>query len=217
MNNLSLDDLAKILWDYNNLNQPLKKSDAILVLGSNDIRVAQRGAELLLQEYAPLIIFSGGFGALTQNLYSKPEAEVFANEAIKMGVPQEKILIERHSTNTGQNIIFTKKLLEEKALKIASFIVIQKPYMLRRTYATFRKQWPGQDFVITSPQIGYEKYSNETISKDLLINIMVGDTQRIKVYPEKGFQIPQEIPEEVWLAFEELVGRGFTKHLIKES
>jgi len=68
MNNLSLDDLAKILWDYNNLNQPLKKSDAILVLGSNDIRVAQRGAELLLQEYAPLIIFSGGFGALTQNL-----------------------------------------------------------------------------------------------------------------------------------------------------
>jgi hypothetical protein len=46
--------------------------------------------------------------------------------------------------------------------------------------------------------------------------IMVGDTQRVKIYPEKGFQIPQEIPEEVWNAYEELVKRGYSSHISKE-
>ena len=42
---------------------------------------------------------------------------------------------------------------------------------------------------------------------------MVGDLQRIRIYPEKGFQIPQDIPDEVWAAYERLVGWGFTRHL----
>ena len=37
---------------------------------------------------------------------------------------------------------------------------------------------------------------------------MVGDLQRIRVYAERGFQIPQEIPDDVWLAYEELVRAG---------
>jgi len=215
MNNKSTNELAKILWRYNNLEQPLKKSDAILVLGSNDIRVAHRGAELFLQRFAPLIIFSGGFGVLTSQFYNKPEAEVFANEAMKLGVPQEKILIENKSTNTGENIVFTRKLIEDKGLRVNSLILVQKPYMLRRAYATFKQQWSGKEFVVSGPQIGYENYPNEIISKDLLINLMVGDTQRIRIYPEKGFQIPQEMPNEVWMAYEELVRRGFTDHLVK--
>ena len=211
----STDELAKILWEYNNLEQPLRKSDAILVLGSNDIRVARHGAELFLQGYAPLVIFSGGFGVLTSHLFDKPEAEVFADEAIRLGVPSEKILIENRSTNTGQNIVYTRELLEKKGLDVSSFIVVQKPYMLRRPYATFKKQWPGKDFAVSGPEISYEAYPNEMISRDLLINIMVGDTQRIKIYPEQGFQIPQEMPQSVSDAYEELVRRGYTKHLIK--
>ena len=43
---------------------------------------------------------------------------------------------------------------------------------------------------------------------------MVGDLQRIKIYPEKGFQVYQEIPADVWRAFERLVELGFDKQLI---
>ena len=50
-----------------------------------------------------------------------------------------------------------------------------------------------------------------------VINIMAGDLQRIKLYPEKGFQVYQEIPAEVWDAFEKLVAFGFDKHLMKEK
>jgi len=44
---------------------------------------------------------------------------------------------------------------------------------------------------------------------------MIGDLQRIKVYPQKGFQIFQEIPDDVWTAYEQLLALGYTKHLIK--
>lgn len=102
MNNV--DELAKIVWDYHHMGHQLRKADCILVLGSNDTRVAERGAEIFLSGYAPLIIFSGGVGKLTKDLFKKSEAEVFADIAIGMGVPKDKILIEPDSTNTGENI-----------------------------------------------------------------------------------------------------------------
>jgi uncharacterized SAM-binding protein YcdF (DUF218 family) len=210
------DELAKILWDYNNIQQPVKKSDCILALGNNDIRVAHRAAQLFLSGYAPLIIFSGGFGDLTRQLYSKPEAEIFADEAVKLGVPLDKIYLENKSTNTGENIIFSKRLIKNKKLDIKSIILVSMPYMLRRAFATFKKQWPKMNFTVTGPVIDFTGYTNETISKELLINSMVGDTQRIKLYPSKGFQIPQKLPTKVWRAFEELVQRGYTKRLVKE-
>jgi len=40
--------------------------------------------------------------------------------------------------------------------------------------------------------------------------------QRIKAYPAKGFQIYQEIPADVWDAYEQLVSAGYDKHLMKE-
>ena len=94
-------------------------------------------------------------------------------------------------------------------------IIVQKPYMQRRAYAAFKKLLPEPEIMVTAPQISFDDYPNELISKDLLINIIVGDTQRIKVYPEKGFQIEQEMPEDVWSAYEELVKRGYTQHLLK--
>ena len=59
---------------------------------------------------------------------------------------------------------------------------------------------------------------NEPIKNkvDEFIKDMVGDLERIKLYPEKGFQIPQDIPSDVWEAYKELVRMGYTKHLIRE-
>jgi uncharacterized SAM-binding protein YcdF (DUF218 family) len=215
MTNQEIDKLAEIVWDYHHLNQPLKKAGCLLVLCSHDTRVAEYAAELFLQNYAPYIIFSGGLGRLTEGIFNKPEAEIFSEIAIKKGVPRDKIIIENGSTNTGENIIFTKKLLAHLELNFSSFIVIQKPYMERRAYATFKKLWPEKELIVSSPPIPFKKYPTESITEENLINIMVGDLQRIKIYPEKGFQIFQEIPDDVWEAHEKLVEFGFNKQLIK--
>ena len=204
---------AKILWDYHHLNHTPQTSDCILVLGSHDLRVADRGAELYLQGWAPILIFSGGLGNVTKGIWKDPEADRFARIALDKGVPAEAIFIENQSTNTGENILFTQKLLQEKGLNPQTFLLVQKPYMERRSYATFKKQWPDKNLIVTSPQISFEDYPTEEIPLEKVINIMVGDLQRIRIYPDKGFQIPQDIPDEVWAAYQRLVARGFNKHL----
>ena len=204
---------ARKLWDYHHLNHIPAVADCILVLGSHDLRVANRGAELYLQGLAPILLFSGGLGNVTRGIWKDPEADRFARIALDMGVPAEAIFIENQSTNTGENILFTQRLLEEKGLHPQTFLLVQKPYMERRSYATFKRHWPDKDLIVTSPQLSFEDYPNEEIPMQRVINIMVGDLQRIKIYPAKGFQIPMDIPEEVWAAYEQLIAWGFTEHL----
>src|SRR5687767_8404457 len=155
--------LAKQLWDYHHVNHQLANADCILALGSHDLRVADRAAELYLQGRAPLLVMSGGLGNLTQDMWTEPEADQFAAIAVKRGVPAEKILIENRSTNTGENILFTQQLLKKHRLDPQSFIVVQKPYMERRSYATFKKHWPDKDLVVTSPQFSMLDYATDEI------------------------------------------------------
>ena len=210
--------LAETLWNYHVMKQQIAKADAILVLCSHDERVAERAAQLFHEGWAPLVIFSGGQGSITRALWDEPEAERFARIAVELGVPRESILIEPHSTNTGENIEFTKRLLAERGLDLQQFILVQKPYMERRAFATFRKLWPEKDVVVTSPQVSFREYvdayANRALSAADVVSIMVGDLQRIRVYPARGYQIAQEIPDEVWGAFEELVRAGYDKYLI---
>lgn len=208
-------ELAQQLWDYHHMQHVPERSDCIFVLGSHDLRVANRGAELYLQGWAPLLIFSGGLGNVTKGIWTETEADQFADIAIKMGVPANAILIENRSTNTGENISFTGELLHTRGLDPQSFIVVQKPYMERRSYATFKKHWPHKKLLVTSPQMSFTDYPTADIPLERVIHIMVGDLQRIRLYPEKGFQIYQEIPDAIWAAYERLVALGFDQHLVK--
>jgi uncharacterized SAM-binding protein YcdF (DUF218 family) len=211
--------LADTLWNYHLMKHQIDAADALLVLCSHDERVAERAAQLFHEGWAPLVIFSGGRGSITKTLWSEPEAERFARIAVGLNVPRERILIEAQSTNTGENVVFTKRLLAERGLDLQKFILVQKPYMERRAFATFRRLWPEKDLIVTSPQVSFreylDQYANRALSAADVVGIMVGDLQRIKIYPDRGYQIAQEIPDEVWRAFEELVRAGYDKYLIQ--
>lgn len=234
---------AELVYNYHRMQMPLPspdKADAIFALCSLDLRVARRAAQLFLAGYGRHLIFSGGSGILTADrpaFRDDAEAVVFARVAVDMGVPRDKIIVEDKSTNTGENVRFTFALLQERGLLgtvapgsldegsrpvIQSFILVQKPYMERRTYATFMKQWPGFhgdalhsgfQFAVTSPILDFEQYPDDDNPRDLIINIMVGDLIRIREYPALGFQIPQDIPPDVWEAGQRLIAAGFDKHL----
>ncbi len=215
-----IEALAETIWNYHLMKHQVSKADAILVLCSHDERVAERGAQLFLEGWAPLLIFSGGQGAITKTLWNEPEAERFASIAVSLGVPRDSILVEPNSMNTGENIKLTKLLLTERGLDPQKFILVQKPYMERRSYATFRKFWPEKELTVTSPQVSFRDhladYTNRALSTTDVVSIMVGDLQRIKLYPALGYQIAQEIPDDVWDAFERLVRAGYDKYLINE-
>jgi uncharacterized SAM-binding protein YcdF (DUF218 family) len=204
--------LAKVLWDYLRLDHQLKKVGCMLVMGSYDRRVPEYVAKI--HRLAPHVVFSGESGNQTRGKLQTSEAEWFAQIAQKKGLPKEKVLIENKATNTGENVTLTKKLLDEHGINPGSFLLVHKPYMERRAVATFRKMWPGKHCIVTSPRISFEEYPTREIGKEALINIIVGDFQRVVIYPEMGFQVFQPIPERTWKAYSELKNLGYVRNLI---
>lgn len=210
-----IDRLARIVWDYHLMKMPLTRSDVMLVLGSNDLRVASYSARLYREGWAPLVVFSGGLGNLTRGKWLRPEADCFAEAAMTEGVPREVIRIENRSTNTGDNILFSKALLESEGIRPESILLVHTPYSERRDYAAFKNFWPSPRFSVSSPPLSFDDYIQGEITRNWLISIIVGDLQRIHLYPGKGFQIPQKIPTPVWDAYETLVSIGYTDYLIQ--
>ena len=76
----------------------------------------------------------------------------------------------------------------------------------------------SEEVLVTSPRVSSHEYlgeyTNEALSKDDVISTMVGDLQRIKLYAEKGFQIYQQVPPDVWSAYEELIKAGYNQPLV---
>ncbi|XP_060079818.1 uncharacterized protein SCO4629-like [Ylistrum balloti] len=215
-------DYALTLWEYMGLKHEGKKSDIILVLGNHDTRTAEYAAKLFLEGFADLLMFSGDKGVLTTGKWEKSEAEVFSDVAIGMGVPENKIILETEATNTGQNVAFSYKVLQQKGILEAlhSYILVQMPHMERRVYATFMKQWPGDavslDIIVLSPPIPMLKYPNDHVGTlHDVITVLVGSFFRVKIYPDTGFQIQQHIPKNVWLCFNKLIKTGkYGGHMI---
>ena len=80
---------------------------------------------------APRILFSGGRGNFTE-AWDEPEAVLFARRAEELGVDRNVILVETASSNTGENIKNSHRLLVEKGLLPRRIILVQKPFMERR-------------------------------------------------------------------------------------
>ena len=213
----NIDGLVQVLWDFMLVGHEMCPADCIFVLGSHDIRVADYAIEIFHSGYAPWLLFSGG--VIHQNaelgiFWDKSEAEHFAQRAKRQGVPEDRILIENRATNTGENFEFTRKLVDDLQLNFESFILVQKPYMERRVLATALRMWPDLDYIVTSPPIACNDYLDGDLPRDAVIQHIVGDFQRVKVYGDNGFQAPQVIPADAWNAFEKLCALGYSKRLV---
>jgi uncharacterized SAM-binding protein YcdF (DUF218 family) len=184
------------------------------VLGSHDTRVAERAAEVFHQGWAPLVVFSGHLGAFTSGTWTRSEAHVFADVAAALGVPRERMLLEDRSTNTGENVALSRALLAARGVHPRTVIALQKPYMERRTLATFQKVWPEVEVIVGSPRLGFDAYAPEGPDREEAIHVMVGDLQRLTVYAARGFSAPQDIPPAVAAAYERLVAAGYTRRLV---
>lgn len=199
------------LWNYMSMNHVLSPADCIFVLCSNDVRVAEYAAELYHQNLAPYIVFSGGVGRFTQGVFDRTEAETFAAIARDSGVPQDAIIIENQASDTGENVTFTYQALSRRSLLPKRLILVQKPFMEKRSFATFVKQWPAEfeELLVTSRWCNWIDYCNDELPLTKVLAALIEDFERIKQYPDKGFQIEMPIPEEVELAYQAVSRHGF--------
>lgn len=212
-----IDRWARVLWDYQRLDHQLHPVEIAIVLGSHDLRVADRAAQVYQEGLARLLIFSGGAAPATRRFYAGSEADEFAKRCRALGVPESAMRLEDQSHNTAENLRFSRELFESEGLHPETVILVQKPYMERRSLATAMIEWPDIEVMCTSPLISFGDYPTETVDKAHFINTMVGDLQRILVYPKMGFMAQQDVPRTVLDAYENLVASGFTTRLLVEK
>ncbi|WP_433717443.1 YdcF family protein (plasmid) [Nocardia sp. CA-084685] len=207
---------VETLWDYNRLDDDVRPVDVGIGLGSHDLGVATYTADLYNKGVFPLIVFSGANAPTTVARFPRGEAVHYREHALELGVPDSAILVEPKATNTGDNIDFTKAVLQERNLLagIRSVMLISRPYQQRRSWAICRKRWPEVDVICSSLPLPLDEYIESIGDVDRVINMLVGDTQRLWVYPTKGWAVDVPVPDDVRQAYSRLVEAGYTSRLL---
>lgn len=206
------------LWDYLYIAHPLQLSDVIIGFGSYDLSIATRAARLYKAGWAPVILFTGYLGKGTAGIFPRPEAEIYAEIAMKDGVPSGAILIESKATNTSENIHFARKLLQDKGLTPHKIIAVHKPYMTRRVFAALQKQWPEVEVIVAPGNPSLTDHlaamTADGVEESEIINSLVGDFGRMDAYARLGYQIPQDIPAKAMASYKALVKLGYDKYAV---
>lgn len=200
---------ARILWDFHAVGCLLQKADVIVGLGSYDLRVADRCAELWFEKFAPRLLFTGAAGNWTRDKYESSEAAAFAARAKAQGVPESAIELEEHATNIGENIAFARAQMRG----VERVIWVTKPQTRRRVAVTLAAQWPQIASMVTAPRHDFLDQPVADHPYNALVSEMVGDVWRLVAYAEKGFSVSQSVPIAVREAFDDLVAAGFVAHL----
>ncbi|MFI6288527.1 YdcF family protein [Streptomyces sp. NPDC051018] len=205
---------ARLIWDYHQMGHELRPADVAIGLGSHDLGVAATTARLYHQGLAKIIVFTGGTSPTTRNTFPRGEAVHYREHALTLGVPDHAIHTEPHATNTGQNITYSRELLAQNGIEPHTVMLVTKPYMQRRAYATTRHVWPGPEVICASEDLPWENYLAGIGDERLVVDMLVGDLQRVIEYPHLGYAIEQDVPNEIRNAYEALVDAGFTSRLI---
>lgn len=205
---------ARIVWDYQLMGQEPRRCDVAVVLGSHDLGVATSAADLYRRGFFPRMVITGANSPSTLARFPRGEAVHYREHVLGLGVPDAAVLMETRATNTGENLRYSRALLEDRGITVSSVMLVSKPYMERRAHATTRRLWPEVDTVCASDRAGFDDYLGTVGDDRLVMDTMVGDLQRVMEYPARGFSVPQEVPDRVREAYAYLVAAGFDGHLI---
>ncbi|MFF4444785.1 YdcF family protein [Streptomyces sp. NPDC001502] len=206
---------AELIWDYHRMGHDLVPVDVAIGLGSHDLGVAVASADLYRAGLFPVLVFTGGNSPTTRARFPRGEAVHFREHALDLGVPDSAILVEPSAANTGQNITFTRDLLAANGITPKTVLLVSKPYMERRSFATARKLWPEVEVICASEPLELDDYLKSIGDEKLVLDMLVGDLQRVIEYPKLGFAIAQDVPEDVYDAYESLMHDGFTSRVIR--
>ena len=206
---------AMLLWNYHQMGHVQRPCSAAIGLGSHDLGVATAAADLYHAGLFPVVVFSGGNSSTTRARFPRGEAVHYREHALSLDVPNEAILVEPKAANTGQNITFSRELLAAAGVEVEALLLISKPYMERRAYATCRKLWPEAEVICASKPLELDDYIKAIGDAKLVVDMLVGDLQRVIEYPKLGFAVEQDVPADVHDAYQRLLNGGFDNRLIR--
>jgi len=172
------------ITDYIFLKSNPQKADLALVFGTRHQEAINKVFELYRDELIPIILISGGINRVT----GENEALEMSNNLIQLGVKKEDIILEEQSTNSLENVLFSKQIISEKIGfdKIKKIIAIVKHYHSRRALMTLKKHFPKTIELIPATYEIYgftmDNWFNNEIGKEKVMN----EWNKILSYLEKG-------------------------------
>lgn len=184
----------------------LKKCDAILALGSNDLSTPHQAAELyhLISKTNPgITVIASGLGGHTtvpKAPFSVPEAEKYRVELMRLGVPKKSVLVDPESRNSGANIQNSFRLLSETGHIPERIALIQTPAAQLRANLTFEKQWGdnGWEYYISWPPVlpSIKRLSEDKVNYYLAYALREAATTYL-YSSETTFITPIDLPDHI--------------------
>ncbi len=175
----------------------LPDAEAIFVFGHYEPQVAHHAAELWKKGKAPRIIISGrGRDAIPEGF--KTEADFYKSLMVDDGIPDSAMILEKESTNSLENVLMGMATAHKIGINPKSVILCAMPPLLRRSCATFRKQFPE----VTVYGSAFPMSTEWSTPKR--VNRLLGEIQRLNEYAEKGDIVKVTIPDEVLSAVEKI-------------
>lgn len=167
------------------INDELYKADAIVVFSGDNGPRTEKGVELLKEGLGEYLILSGGivYDDVTM-------AELMKNHAMKLGVPEEKILIDDKALTTHENAEFTKKIIEENNFK--SVIVLTSEYHSRRSKLAMKKVLEntlvdGEKIEVMVAHSTEKKFTTKWWTSGNSILILISEYLKLMGYWLKGY------------------------------
>lgn len=118
-------------------SDPLKKADIIIVLAGEYGERVRYGVSLYKQGFADKILLSGGPIIKFPGGQKITWAGLMKNYAIRLGVPENAIILQDESRSTWEDAAFSFKILQDA--HISSAILVTSPYHSSRAYRMFKQ------------------------------------------------------------------------------
>jgi len=174
----------KQITNYIFLKSFPQKADLALVFGTRHQGAINKVYELYHNELIPKILISGGINRVT----GENEALEMSQKLIRLGVDQDDIILEDNSTNSLENVLFSKKIIEQNFgfEKIKKIIAVVKHYHSRRALMTLKKHFSRDVRLIP---VTYEVYGftiDDWFNSELGRKKVLDEWNKIPVYLAKG-------------------------------
>lgn len=133
-----IDEITEIVFEK---DDPPQACDLIFIFGGSHPGIWISGAEAYHAGLGPKIVATGGYKATAVRHHTwqhgtRAEALVIREELVMRGVPQEDIVVEDHSTNSLENVLFAQEVYDFSP--VTSILTVCRTYGAGRQCRTLR-------------------------------------------------------------------------------
>ena len=194
-------------------------ADLIIGFGHFDLRIPRLCGQLYEKGLADKILFTGGRGSGTADL-ADAEALEFRKALFEKypAIPDEAVIAECGSSNTGENIRMSAEILREINREfcfedgLKTVIAVASPYRQRRVWRTIQQIYPEISVINYPPRTSFEEEVSLFEDKNQnLIPLLAGEIDRILNYPKNGFMAAEIVPQDILDAYDEIQSLEYEK------